>query len=377
MQDTLTWHRILAAAIGAALCVGPAAAAPPKDEKDKDEELLKLAGKDVEFQKRINEAVAAGVEGLLGRGQPDGRWPTEHDTAAHAGGFPHGGTALAIYALLKAKVNRYDPKIEAGLKWLKERWDNFKAGGKPIGGATSWKIYEAGIALMMLEALGMWAPASQAASHGTQAMGKNLQKNDLEWVKELRDFILEHQTLTRQVPFGGGKGGAAGGLEDRKEAWSYPSSARMITDHSNTQYAVLGLKSAARMGYPSPGINWVRILEGFIFTQAVDGEPVKRVMLDPGKEKAGYAKYHTVTSITDFARGWGYAGGGPPTKPGTGQMAETGSMTTVGIACVALAWSEIDAMAAKGDKDARDAQKDLGKAKEKSIRDGLAWLAQN
>ena len=340
--------------------------APPEAPVDADAPAPpRLATDDPEFMRRVVTEVARGVEALLRRAQADGRWETEHDRASH-GDFPHGGTALAIHALLKTGVNRFDPRIEAGIAWLRERWEHFVEAGKPIGQPDSWKTYEAGLALQMLEAVGRWRPPAMGPRHG--AADGDLPKADHAWVVQLRDFLLEQQAVARQVV----QEAPGRGLADRREAWSYPSGGWVLTDHSNTLYAVLGLKSAARLGHPSPAALWIRTLEGFLFTQAEDGDPVLRIHADPRRRGVGLAAH----AVRDRARGWGYAGGFKPYE-GTGQLAETGSMTCAGIACVAIAWSEIEVLADAGDEDAKAARTSLSEMKNTSLHDGLAWLAHH
>lgn len=365
-----TWRQGIGVAALAGLIGGPAAAGPaPRDGDDKAEAEIKLGVDDLAFMDSVNAAIRRGVEGLLAKGTAEGRWPTEHDA-----GFPHGGTALAILALVKSGQNPALPKLEAGIAWLHERWDTWKAGGMPEGAAGAWKTYEAGITLMMLEAIDRWRPDKQPKADHTAVVAEKLKPRQREWVKELRDFLLANQAFTRQVAAGGGKAGGAPRLDDRKEAWSYPFAQRGITDHSNTQYAILGLRSAGRLGHPSPADVWIRIAEHFLFTQATDGEPVKRVRFDRDKAKAGYVRVVTEARLVDHARGWGYGGGDKP-QAGTGQLAQTGSMTTVGIACLALAFAELDGAAGKGDALAREAVRRLDRERAHAIDDGFAWLA--
>ena len=93
--------------VGGMLVAGlPAAAAPLQDVGDDDdkpkgpspddkgeEDKIKLAELDSEFQERVNAAVGRGIPYLLSLQKQDGRWTSMHDTSEH-GPFPNGTTAL-------------------------------------------------------------------------------------------------------------------------------------------------------------------------------------------------------------------------------------------------------------------------------------------
>jgi hypothetical protein len=77
--------------------------------------------------------------------------------------------------------------------------------------------------------------------------------------------------------------------------WGYPSG---NGDHSNTQYAVLGLRSAARAGIKIPQKVWKRIITHFYDTQNSDG-------------------------------GWSY-------HPSSGGKVSSSSMTSAGVTCLLI-----------------------------------------
>ncbi|MCI0341591.1 MAG: hypothetical protein L0216_10665 [Planctomycetales bacterium] len=377
----MSTHRMIGLGAAMALAMaggGPASAQNGKGEGGREqEERVKLGQLDDALKARVNDCVSRGVEMLLGQQLPDGSWEDPcYTRAAHSGHgpFPHGVTSLVLYACLKGGANRFDERIEKGFKFLKDKWDGWKASGRVPHGPAAWKTYEVGITIMALEALGMWKPGKGVEQHGTAVVGGKLKKDELDWVKELRDYLIENVAFTRQETTGGAKAGVV----EKREVWSYPSTARMITDHSNTQYAVLGLKSAARLGYPSPGPIWIGILENFLYTQEEAGPRVNRVLVAPRKPNDPYVpQMATQAGITDTARGWGYNGNIKPPAAGGGQQIATGSMTTVGVASMELAWSEIQRMAGQGDKDARGAQDKYARDYDRSVNDGLAWLALN
>ncbi|MHC5020017.1 MAG: hypothetical protein ACYTGX_07890 [Planctomycetota bacterium] len=384
--------RLLLGGVFGCLLAGGSIAAPLQDgkaakEDEKAEKEIKIAEMDEEFMGRVNAAIGRGVQHLLTKQAPDGHWPSQHEKFQH-GPYPHGVTALVLLTLLKSQANRFDERIEKGFAFLKERWDNFHTGGKQWEGAGGWRVYEAGITLMALEALARWKPPSMAGKkHKTRAVGGNLKKPEIEWAKQLAEWLIATQTNTRQIKISTGNGGYR--TEFIKECWHYPTSTNGATDHSNTQYAVLGLRSAGNLGIPVPAKTWQAVYEHFIFVQEETGPKVNRVILKRKKKKkkkkshAGGSEAlpftpHTVSTITDRARGWGYFGNDKP-KSGTGEIGcTTGSMTTVGLACVAIAWNELE-KAARRDKDARKFVRDRKnrQARDTSINDGFAWMAHH
>ncbi|MHC4780073.1 MAG: hypothetical protein ACYTFG_15995, partial [Planctomycetota bacterium] len=138
-------------------------------------------------------------------------------------------------------------------------------------------------------------------------------------------------------------------------------------DHSNTQFAMLGLKSGAKCGIPIPDDVWILCLKHFLEVQEKDGPEVRRWRLIEDR-KHGYVSYKPMTAVPDHARGWAYGAAiFPKGKSGDKTYATTGSMTCVGISNVSISLSEL------GPK----CPPSLKKKGEKALRDGLAWLCHN
>lgn len=362
----------------------------PQDGKadkadEQAEKEIKIAEMDPEFMQRANAAIGRGVQHLLTLQVADGHWPSAHEKFAH-GPYPHGVTALVLLTLLKSQANRFDERIEKGFAFLKESWDNFYKGGMEWGAPGGWRTYEAGLTLMSLEALARWKPPSMAASKSkSRVLGGNLKKPEVEWAKQITEWLISTQTDTRQIKVNTGNGGYR--TEYIPECWHYPTTQKGATDHSNTQYAVLGLRSAGNLGIRVPFKTWAAVYEHFIWAQSATGPKVNRVMMKrekKSKKQKGHTggsealpfTPHTVSTIVDRARGWAYFGN---QQPGAAEPnVETGSMTTVGIACVAIAYNELEKMS-QWDKDARKLVRDRDTiaARDKSIHDGFAWLAHN
>ncbi len=384
IRTPLALSGLLALLAGGASADGPAAG----KKEEKQEAKIKIGSQDPELLKRVDAAVAKATEWLMKEQKPDGHWESGHDNAPH-GPFPHGSTVISLLAAVHGGVPPVDDRIEKGFKWCKDRWDNWMAGGRILHTGLSWRTYEVGILLMAIEAKARWKPAT-LKTHKTQGVmpAVKMTPQDWEWVKQLKDFIVDNVAVSRVEQTNPGKNGGMPQNIDIKDAWSYPHKNKGTTDRSNMQYAILGLKSASRMAIMSrradlrpPMDLWVAVFKNFLKFQEATGPKVPRVILDK-KEKAREHYAPTVSSILDEARGWGYPGANMPT-PGSDHTAVTGSMTTVGIASVELIWSELESPRRPNEqfgwnkddlKVAEDALKDYRQQYEKSVNDGAAWM---
>ena len=148
---------------------------------------------------RVNRAIALAVGYLKGLQQPDGRFP------GHDGQHPGGTTALAAFALAKSGVRRGDEALVRAVRAL--------------AGIEMQSTYSASVHLLMCEALGDWDLQRAAAQ-------KSL------------DFLVKNQ---------------------QQGVWSYPW-AHLCG--SNTQFALMGLRAAHRMGLSVPEETLVDAAEG-------------------------------------------------------------------------------------------------------------------
>ncbi len=121
---------------------------------------------------------------------------------------------------------------------------------------------------------------------------------------------------------------------ERAGAWSYPNPGTNRGDNSNTQFAMLALYEAERVGVPVNDAVWSRSLEHWKKQQNPDGS-------------------------------WGYEAG----------YQGTGSMTNAGIASMIIALGEVSAGDAKvqGDQLLCCGQQQSNEP----VENGLAWLARN
>jgi len=310
-------------------------------EKD-DGQNLKAGDRDPAFLVRVNETIGRAVSYVQGKQEFAGSW-----AYAHLGhGWNDGTTALALLALLKAGVNRNDSCIEKGFLYLRKR--------------PFLKIYTTSLIIMAIEA--RWRRnRPQESIKGVSELAQQkpkVPKRDLEWMREAVKFLVDNREFCERAGPGAGLGA--------RDGWSYPRKERNnYADHSNTQFALLGLQSAARCGVRTKAEVFQKALTHFLKYQEKAGPRVQRVrMLEDRKH--GHVSYRTLTGAFDNARGWTYGSSQTP-RWGTGQHVTetTGSMTAVGVASIIIC---LDQLGPRG----------VGKSQrsraQRAVRDGLAWL---
>jgi hypothetical protein len=293
-------------------------------------------------QKQVDIAIDKGVAWLKKKQRADGSWGELSGGQAYGGGnaaggiYPHaaGPTALALYTLLKCKVNPKDPGIVKGFKWLKES-------NNDIPGSS----YESSMVLLAVTATADQAKTSKASE-------KNAEKVKLSgemrgWAQKLVEDLMEK----RQA----------------KGAWRYNVSAKKGTvgptpggeeDLSSTQLAALALFAAHRAGIKVKDKVWEEIITFALGNQDEDGPAHKFENSKTGKTE-------------DWkARGFCYIKG--EANPEEGQA--VGSMTACGVGCLMMSRFILSDAGRK--KEAWDARPDAPKI-QSAINDGLAWLDLN
>ncbi len=365
----------LAAAVLA--CAALVCAAPARAQDPVSDDALRLA-------------LERGSAYLRGLQQPDGSFalpPVTTDTLE--AGFPMGYNALATLTLLKCGAAPDDPAIVRAFDHLYTL---------PLR-----KTYSVATLVLAIEA--RFLPPEKELepekhAYGTvtrRFFGKRARPVDREKLQACVDWLMAH----RSKQFAGA-------------GWRYPQG-EIDQDNSNTQYAVLALKSARRLGAEVPLELWASVADFFVAQQdatgpevpwfavpAADGPILDMLGLERRRkaekqlaqeaereaERADRGAGTRVRAATPgetaerprmFARGWSYeprkVDGPPPasregpTPPQTGTRVSTGSMTSSGVAALCIAKSELEANAALW--------RPRKLAVEAAIRDGVAWLAQH
>jgi len=150
--------------------------------------------------------------------------------------------------------------------------------------------------------------------------------------------------------------------------WRYPGGQkRDDEDLSATQYALMGLLTAGRLGFHAKPYAYRKALGALLEWQEATGPEVPWMVENPAfeagdPEKERYGRF--VRSGKALARGWPYQKGGPA----------TGSMTCSGLTCLAIVKDRLSDERLKGpDALTKDERTKIDKA----IVDGLGWLAAN
>jgi hypothetical protein len=292
----------LAAAFGAAFfAVPPAPAADLRIERKR------------EFVQRVEAAIDRGAAWLKGAQGPGGAW-------REYGHYPGAMTALAYYTLRVCGLSRDDPAAGQAFGAMRQSYDAARR-------RNDLRTYTLGVMCMALAEHG----DPYTAPERPREPLSRLSESDAVWMKEMVKSLEDWQ--------------------DDHGRWSYPSPRDGSYDNSNTQYALLGLKSASRAGAKVRQQTWMRSLRHFLDSQEDDGPQVPR--FEPGE------KGRTSARAVDRARGWGYVDG----------MSAYGSMTAGGAGSVVICRSELLGKPDYGPG--------LDAKAEQSARDGIAWLGSN
>ncbi len=316
-----------------------------RGQEEDMEKKLKAGDRDREFLLRVNTAVRKGMDSLLSMQKQDGSfscWCSDE--------FQGGATALALLALLKSGVPRSHEAIKKGFARLKQ--------------LPPQKTYVVSFIIMALEARWTKQEVEKRQEGLTKAVQRRprMPRQDFEWMRELVRFLLANITYGSDL-----RDASTGEHLGPKNSWRYPGPAE-VGDHSNTQYALLALRSAARCGIPIPPDVWERVFDHFIETQEKDGPKVVRMKMLEDDEH-GYVSYKPLTGVPDHARGWCYSTSKKPVWQGAEDEATTGSMTSVGVASLLITMEGLKRHRKLGGKRMRDGRQ--------AAFDGLAWLTHH
>ena len=265
------------------------------------------------FQGRVDLAIERCCDWLEAFQSADGSFP---------GMGRHGPAALALLALVRSGRPLEGRALERGFEWLLEQ--------DPQG------TYEVGAVLLALEALGTPAEEMVQARRGELAapLPRKLSPKARALAERCARYLIENAL---EAPASDGKRTVTG--RARALRWGYPHQGPIDLeperpdwwDNSNTQYAVLGLNSAARCGVEiGPGV-WRGIAEHFLTVQSTGGEERKGLRLTSHeRRKAEQGHRYAAGAVDAVRRGWSYGECGNGCRP-------YGSMTCAGLASLAIA----------------------------------------
>lgn len=251
------------------------------------------------------------------------------------GGYPLGtvgglgSTALALQALLHAGIKIDDPTIRSALAHLAAKKSN--------------QSYDLGAKIMAIEAkyIPLEALADIEAYSETairETLRAKVSKDDLGVVEEAAKLLIERQ----------GRDGGFGYVSATDEP-----------NLSNSQYALLGLKSASRMGVKVPIEVWSRFSKLLADAGMAVGVPIDVAVKRWGAEEVEVWKV--------APRGWQYY---LPRRASAaiGMEGNTSSMVTAAITCAAICASEL--------RNANAADPALLQRLSEVEQGGIAWLTK-
>lgn len=297
---------------------------------------------------QVNAAIDKGVAWLKGRQKSTGAFPAYGDKLPPNTYSPMdlGVNALVLLTLAKCGVPADDRVMAKGRSWCFANYANMKGLKKVL-------VYPSAVLLMALEA--MYNPeareevSSSATRYGSSTTRKKSPCKYPAQVASLVDELTKFLVRTQVGKVGGWRYPGV-------EAGAPPGDAEI----SNTQYALLGLNAAARCGATVPAEVFTKALAYVLAEQDRDGIDADLWLEDdawePGVETPRFR-----SAGKRRMRGWRYT-------PDGAQTLTTGSMTTAGIACLAIV---------------KERLADLGKLTPETARridsamlDGLVWLGE-
>ncbi|MHC4940007.1 MAG: prenyltransferase/squalene oxidase repeat-containing protein [Planctomycetota bacterium] len=176
------------------------------------------------FRKDVDTAIDKGVAYLKTRQAEDGSFGARHEYAI-------GTTALCLFTLSSCGVPLDDPVIAKGLANILKQ--------------TPPTTYDRAVALMALDRA--YTPPGELArahKHAIKEFERDLPPERRKWANEVAADLEKYAAAPGSWAYGKVVGG------------NWP-------DSSNTQYAVLGLRAAAKLGYKAQPRTWLGVLQHF------------------------------------------------------------------------------------------------------------------
>ncbi len=296
------------------------------------------------FVEKVNAAIDKGAKWLASTQLSDGTFPIHQYDENNPQNL--GRQALVLLTLAKCGMKEKDPCMKKGLEGLR-MW--FKKVESPGWG---WKTYCTAVTLMLYEAL--LSPPSKSGQKPKQGKKKKRKKKRSGSAK----VFMEHaEVLTKKLV-----------TSQEASGWRYPGGTNGVDDLSNTQYAMLGLRAAVSMGIDVKPDVFESALEYALKHQRVGEKRVQTWIPNPSWEpwlaKDMYGQFMAGAKV--FEVSWAYMPNNPKAKYA---WTSTGSMTTAGIAVVAIIKEQLTAH--------KKLNMELRKKIDASLRGGLAWLGNN
>ncbi|MCC6464277.1 MAG: hypothetical protein IT463_02930 [Planctomycetes bacterium] len=405
MKKVFFWTTALALAL-----IGVSRPAVADDEDDAAKKRREIFGKS--FEEKVEEAVDKGCDGLKKLQGIDkdedkaiyGQFPP--NPPLYGAGEPHryriARTAFPIQALCKSGVFADDPAVAKAMDWLRK---NYKENGvlNNEQGFVPSTTYEDATVLNAVEAF--YISAAEAKERGLDNPKKRVQEVDGKKVPIKRWGTEEKGAKKAKEEEKHKKRALVLSAEDKKicelaikglakrfrknvygaAGWRYAfpgvGETQPQVDISATQYAMLGLKAASRLGLTYDKSMVMDCYHLFRSWQDADGPVVERKAKDaegkdveapedpkpkkdPNKSTRAWAP-----GAKDKARGWAYCRKDPHNPADVNTY---GSMTAAGICALILIRDELET---DGKMMAR--WKAVADQCQQALNDGLAWMVMN
>ena len=309
----------------------------PKEREKRIKAAKKaLLAEERAFAKNINKAIDQGLEWLGERIPASGEMVFGSMTNDPQNLGRH---ALVLYTLAKCGVKAKDKRVKRLLAGI-ETW---RAKMRQPG----WNMPTYSVCVLMLAFDALHRPVIKPTLPGDKPKKpKKLGRLPKEVAADMQGWVTwlisKQETNLWRYPGAHGPGG--------KE------------DLSHGQYVLLALHAAAERGLNVPKSVWARTLPYLLNNQEESGPEVRLKIPNPAYEPGVEDRYGKfMEGSRAKARGWGYI----PKKT----EARSGSMTTAGVACLAIVKSALmreDLLAGKQRREIDTA-----------LVDGLAWLQRN
>jgi len=297
---------------------------------------------DFAFEAEVNASVDRGIAFLLNGQRENGRW-------GRAGRFEVGTTALGVVALLGTGVSKHKDSIKEAVAFIVEN--------RSTAALDDLITYEVGLVMMALDAFG--APMYERFRLEKLPPEK---REAFEFERALSDN--ERQVMARCVDW-------LVRLQLESGYWSYSAAkSRGYGDLSNTQFAILGLRSAARCAVAVPAETWVNAIDALLRSQATTGEKVNVPEIKSPGARTDRPSFYVFQAK---ARPWSYlCDASLLNRMGAinGQTGVSGSRTSMGISSLLISHEGL-ALISKAKAGRTEARV------HKAVRDGIGWLWVN
>jgi len=246
------------------------------------------------FQQAVDTAIDRGVALLKSKQNDNGTYPPR-------GEYAIGTTALCAFTLSSCDVPRSDPAVAKAIAYLVAQ--------------TPRTTYDRAVALMALDRA-YTPPGELARAHkrGLKEFKRDLPDARRAWAMKVAEALERNASKPGSWAYG----------KRRGEPWP---------DTSNTQYAVLGLRAAARLGYKADPRTWLGVLQHFRIMRGKERLSGNVNLWREGEAVVPNATRAGAKVKKREGNGFRYRGN---------RTASTATMTTAAIASLLIAGTELE-----------------------------------